>query len=134
MASLKGGETLYNNVSVSASSNQKSALAYVGPGPYVSLFITNLGANSLTFKVQASGTAKAQAGRNALDSTADGGLTWFDYTGPGGDGAETAIVVAGGAAVAIDLAPFSPEFIRIFCTVGGSASNVTAFVTSFGPN
>lgn len=132
MASLKGGETLWSNATLGSAA--KSALAYVGPGPYVCLFISNPSAVALTFKVQVSGTAIAKAGRNALDSTADGGLTWYDYTAPGGT-SETAVAVGAGATLAFDLAPCSPEFIRLLRTdAGGSAAGVSAFVTSFGPN
>ena len=139
MASLKGGTSLYaaaTNIGVAGSATAKSSLGLIGPGPYVAVYIENGSAISLTFKIQASAVVNPEAGRNGLDSTdADGGLNWFDYTGPGGDGAETTLTVAAGASICVDLSPFAPPFIRLVRTDAGAAtSGVTAFVTCTGPN
>ncbi|MBU6232245.1 hypothetical protein KGP36_06445 [Patescibacteria group bacterium] len=132
MASLKGGQVLYDGSSVADTA--KSTLAYIGPGPYVAVYIDNTSAVNMTFKVQVTGTPTPMAGMNALDGTADGGLTWYDYTGSGGVGAETSITVNAGITQAFDLSPFAPEFIRLVRTDSNGPGTVAAFVTSSGPN
>lgn len=132
MASLKGGTTLWSAATLGAAA--KSENAAIGPGPWVAVYIGNTSAIALTFKVQVAGVANPMAGRNALDNTADGGLTWYDYI-PAGETAVLSIAVAGSADIAVDLSPFAPELMRLVRTdAGGSAASVTAFVTSFGPN
>lgn len=129
MASLRGGQQLWNGATVNQ--NDKSANALIGPGPYVTLYITNTGANAATFDVEVSATASSKGGRNALDSTADGGLTWFPYNGASG---ASSITVPAGKSLAIDLAPFSPPFVRLKRTDANGATTITALVSAFGAN
>lgn len=130
MASLKGGDYLFNG---SIANNAVSTLVNIGPGPWVALYITNTSAITPTFKIQVATTASPQAGRNALSSAADGGLTWFDYI-PQGLSATPAISVAQNAAICYELSPFGPNFIRLLRTDALGAANVVAMVSSFGPN
>jgi len=129
MASLRGGQVLWSEASVS--DGDSSALANIGPGPYVAVYISNSGANAATFDVEASVQLGPEAGRNALDGTDDGGLTWFPYQGASGT---EALVVSAGETICFDLAPFSPQFIRLLRTDSGTATTISAYVSAFGPN
>lgn len=132
MASLKGGTSLWSAATLGSAA--KSAIAAIGPGPWVAVYVKNTSAVALTFKVQVAGVPNPVAGKNAIDNTVDGGLDWFDYI-PAGETAVLSLAVAGTTDIAIDLSPFSPELMRLVRTdAGGSAASVTAFVTSFGPN
>lgn len=130
MASLKGGDYLFNG---SVANNAASALFNVGPGPWVSIYITNTSAITPTFKIQAATVASPHAGRNALDGTASGGLTWFDWIPPGAS-ATPSISVAQNAALCYDLSPFGPPFVRLLRTDALGAANIVAMVSCFGPN
>lgn len=129
MAQLRGGQTLWTDATVSA--GDKSPLVEVGPGPYVALYIENLSAVNMTFTVEAAGTADPQAGRNALDGTADGGLVWGTYVK---NGSTVTITVNANSSGVLDLSPFGPPFVRLHRTDVNAAGAVTAYATSFGPN
>lgn len=132
MASLKGGTQLWSAATLGAGA--KSENAAIGPGPWVCVYIENTSAVALTFKIEVAGVANPAAGRNALDSTTDGGVPWFDYIPQEGAGV-LSIAVAGTTNIAQELAPFSPELMRLVRTdAGGSADAVTAFITCFGAN
>ena len=128
MASLQGGTQLFDVATNGAAVNTDdvSVIGYIGPGPYVTVFIDS--EVEATFKVQVANVASPHAGRNALNSDVDGGLVWYDY-----DGA-TALVCTAGAPTAFDLSPFGPILMRLYCVDGGAGGTVNAFVNSFGPN
>lgn len=130
MASLRGGDYLWNNAAVSnnGGGTDTSAAAPVGPGPYVALLIKNGGATALTCKVQATGAAVPSAGINNPP------IDWYDYQKTPGTTLSTGAINAG-ATVCIELAPFSPELIRLVRTDStGALTGVTAIVVAFGPN
>ena len=136
MASLQGGQTLWSAATLANGSADTvvSANANIGPGPWVCVYIKNTSAIALTFKIEVAGVAQPYAGRNALDSTASGGLDWYDYI-PAGETSVLSLAVAATKNIAIDLSPFSPELMRLVRTdTNGSAATVSAFVTSFGAN
>lgn len=126
MASLRGGQQIWSSTTVN--SGDKSPLVEVGPGPYVAVYISNESAVNMTFDVEVAATASPKAGRNALDGTADGGLTWHKLNG------KTAITINAGAKLAIDLAPFSAPFVRLIRTDALAAGAVTALVSAYGVN
>lgn len=130
MAQLRGGQEIWTAHVLA--NGDKSALAIPGPGPFVCVYIENTGAAAATFAIEVAVSTALEAGRNALDETPDGGVAWFPYADKDNT-TPLSIVVASGAAVAIDLAPFSPQFIRLHCTAT-TGTTVTAFVSSFGPN
>lgn len=131
MAELRGGQYLWNAQSIS--SGAKSPLASIGAGPYVTIYIKNPDAAiDATFAVEVSATASPKAGRNALDSTADGGLDWFPLQTD--DGHVVSIAVTHGTNVAVDLSPFGPQFIRLRRTDANGAITCTALVSSYGPS
>jgi hypothetical protein len=124
MAQLRGGTQLWSSVSLAGTG--VSPLAVIGSDPYVVVYLSNEGAISTTYNVEVAATANPDAGRNALDGTASGGLTWYTLTN------HTGLVVAAGIKMAFDLSPFGPQFLRLVRTDGGAANAVTAFVTSVG--
>jgi hypothetical protein len=133
MAQLRGQTVLWNAATVNPGSTPSlySAVGYVGPGPYVAIYIT---ANqSGTYAIQAGVNATGvEAGRNAWNgaSLPDGGLLWFPYTRP--DGNETAISVVANTPVCIDLSPFAPQIVRLLRTDGGTSATVSAYMSVFG--
>lgn len=129
MAQLRGGQALWTSQTVNA--GDKSPLVEVGTGPYVSFFIENQGAVSVTLTVEAAATADPSAGRNALDGTADGGLFWGAYVK---NGTAITITVTAGSSGVIDLSPFGPQFVRLHRTDANGACELTAIASSFGPN
>ena len=137
MASLKGGTQLWTAATLSTVAGGtaiKSAIANIGPGPWVCVYIKNTSAVALTFKVEVAGVSQPYAGKNPIDSTTDGGLDWFDYI-PSTETTVLSLACGATSNVALDLAPFSPELMRLVRTdAGGVAASVTAFVTSFGAN
>jgi len=131
MANLRGGQQLWNgNVSASG----VSPLAIVGAGPYVAVYIQNTGSIAATITVQASATAKPDAGRNALDGTTDGGLVWFDYFDKTADAAAIQVTVAAGQSRMLDLSPYAPQFIRLKRTDALADTTLVAIVSAFGAN
>lgn len=141
MASLRGAQPLFDtsfatgsnpggpNVTNSGGANDTSAPGYVGPGPYVAVFVHNGGATAGTFKVQAFGAVNPAAGLN--DLAAD--TIWYDYQKT--PGTTVSITVAAGANTCVGLAPFEPELLRLVRTDStGTLTGVKAFLTSNGPN
>lgn len=131
MASLRGFNALWQSTHVDPNDDTTitSALAVIGQDPYVTIYICS--DEDATFDVEAGlNPTGVEAGRNAIDDSdsPDGGLKWFKYTG------STALAVSGGSRAAFDLSPFGPQYVRIVRTDNGSAGNVTAAVTSYGPN
>lgn len=128
MASLKGGTSLWNAAAVTT--GEASAVAYVGPGLNVAVYIENSGAVNATFDIEVAGSLNPPAGRNAFNDSEDpdGGLVWYKYQGA------TSIAVNAGANTCFDLAPFSPTLVRLKRTDAGGSTTVTAFTTAFGPN
>jgi hypothetical protein len=109
--------------------NAKSKYAYVGPGPYIVVYIDGTAsAKAGVFKVQVAGIATDKPGLNETDGTTDGGLTWYDYNGA------TALAVGAGATLAFDLSPFGPSLIRLVRTDANGTDVFSALVTATGPN
>ena len=130
MASLNGGAYLFNG---SVANSATSALVNIGSGPWVALYVTNTSNLTATFKIQVAGTPLPHAGRNVLDGTADGGLTWFDYI-PAGETSTPSISLALNAAVCYDLSPFAPEYVCLLRTDANGTASIVAMITSCGPN
>jgi hypothetical protein len=110
-------------------------LAIPGPGPYVAAYVANEDAavDGVVVAVEVAVSDSTEAGRNAIDdSDPDGGLPWFAYTTR--DGTAITFTLAHGTSAMIDLAPFSPQFIRFRRTDGGATAKLSAWVSSFGPN
>jgi hypothetical protein len=128
MASLRGGQKIWDGVNVSP--GDTSEIALVGPGPYCVIYVDNSqGGDDATFGVQVSAGETVNAGRNAIDDQdSDGGVTWFDYVGA------AAIAVAAGDTKAFDLSPFGPPLVRLIRTDTNGDITLTAFLSSFGPN
>ena len=135
MPQLRGGQailvsgTTYGNTAV-------SAVAEVGTGPNVGIFVANAHASiDTTWKVQTSGQASPNAGRNQMTSAADGGATWYDYLVVKSDGTQTALILAvvHGTNLFFDLSPFSPQFLRLVRTdVAGNNNALSAFAIGYG--
>lgn len=123
MASLRGTTQLWQSAAVAA--NGVSAAAYV-PGPNVVIFVDNEGTNSHTFKVQVA--FSDSAGLNDVDNN----TVWYDYMEKDMSAA-VEVTVGNGENKAIDLSPFAPQVLRLFCTAGTS-NNVSARVAWVGPN
>lgn len=125
MSSLRGGTKIWN--AASPVQNNTSKIAYIGPGPWVVVYISsNLAA---TIDIQVAPSDSIEAGLNALSSTAvnqDGGLNWFGLNG------HTGIAVAANTPIAIDLSPFGAQFIRLKRTDATGAPVITAWVSAFG--
>lgn len=132
MAQLRGSTEIWNAHSLTT--GDKSTLVEIGPGPWVSVIIENTGSASATFAVEVAASTSLEAGRNALDSTPDGGLTWVPYTTKDATSETFSFVIAAGASQCIDLSPFAPQFIRLHCTAATAGATVTAFITAYGPN
>lgn len=129
MAQLRGGTQLWDAHSVAT--NDVSDWAYIGPGPYVAIYIDgSASSHAGTFSVQVAGIAADRAGLNDIDASQvpDGGLTWYDYNGA------TSLAVAAGAKICFDLSPFGPSLIRLKRTDATGTDTFSAVVTSFGPN
>ena len=127
MASLRGGTKVWNGDTVNQ--NNTSKFAVIGPGPYVAIYIES--SVTGTFQIQVATSDAPEPGLNALGANGvnqDGGLVWHDYSGA------DALAVTGNVPIAFDLAPFSPQFVRIKRTDSGAASTITAWVSCFGPN
>lgn len=129
MAQLRGGTQLWNAQSIAQ--NDVSEWAYIGPGPYVTIYIDgSASSHAGTFSVQVAGIAADRAGLNNIDASqgADGGLTWYDYSGA------TSLAVAAGAKICFDLSPFGPSLIRLKRTDATGADTFSALITTFGSN
>jgi hypothetical protein len=126
--SYRGGTQLWAAGS-SVAQNAKSKYAYIGPGPYVVVYIDGtLSSHAGTFKVQVAGIATNKPGLNETDGTTDGGLTWYDYNGA------TSLAVAAGGTIAFDLSPFGPSLIRLVRTDATGTDVFSAIVTTNGPS
>jgi len=107
-----------------------SAAAHV-PGPYVAVFIQNVGAGAKTFKVQAAQKVGRSAGLNEL-SDADGtNLAWYDVQKRDGSG-DLVITTGSGDNSCVDLSPYAPEVIRLVSVEGFTAGQILASVASTG--
>lgn len=125
MAFLRGGTKIWNAATVAQ--NNTSEIAYIGPGPWVVVYINSSGAASID--VQVAPSDAIEAGLNALTSTAvnqDGGLVWHGLNG------HTGIAVAANTPIAIDLSPFGAQFIRLKRTDATGTPTITAWVSAFG--
>lgn len=135
MASLRGSQVIWNAASVNPSDTTTiySKAAVVGPGPWVTLYLTADQAG--TFVVQAGvNPTGIEAGRNAYNdgSLPDGGMIWFDVLDKESNAVK--FTITGGQHLAIDLSPFGPQMLRLKRTDGGTTATVTAYVTAFGQN
>jgi hypothetical protein len=126
MASLRGGQYLWGSADGAGTveDDDVTELAIAGPGPYVAIYIET--DTDITFDVEASATASPKAGRNALNNDPDGGLDWFPYSGAQG------LAVSSGDKLCFDLAPYSPQFLRLHRTDANGEAHITAIVSSFG--
>jgi len=123
MASLRGYTKLWDGGTVGA--DDLSAVAYL-IGPWVTIFVDNAGTNVHVFRVQVA--PSTAAGLNEVDAN----TVWYDYQEKDLS-ASGEVSVASGENKAIDLSPFGPQLLRLLC-VSGTDNEVTAVVTSFGPN
>lgn len=89
--------------------------AVVRPNPYVCLFVKNETATATTIQVQVSLETK-DSPLTDIGSPTD----WFDYTG-------ASFSVAGNSLVAFDLAPFSPQILRL---KSSAATTLSAWYTA----
>lgn len=125
MANLRGGTKVWN--AASPAQNNTSKIAYIGPGPWVVVYLESTLAATLDIQVAPSDSV--EAGLNALSSSAvnqDGGLTWFGLNG------HTGIVLTANTPIAIDLSPFGAQFVRLKRTDATGAPVITAWVSAFG--
>jgi len=136
MASLRGGTPLWVPPT-SVANNAVSPLVVIGPGPYVAIYLKNAHASvDCTFKVQVSASSLPAAGKNSIDSSQspDGGLDWYDLLDRR-TGTVISLTSTHGTAVAYDLSPFAPPYIRLVRTDATGANNgLTALVSAFGVN
>lgn len=132
MASLRGGQKIWDAATVAA--DDASAIAIPGPGPYVAVYVSNddPSVDGVIFAVEVSVSDTTEAGRNALTDDPDGGLPWFAYVDR--DGTAITFTLDHGKSAMIDLAPFSPQFVRLHRTDSGGDAVCSAWVSSFGPN
>jgi hypothetical protein len=107
--------------SAAVGAGDESPAAYVGEASTVALLVSNEGGTPTNITVQVAVPVSRSAGRNAAPDGAD--ANWFDY------GSFTAVAVAAGARVAIDLSPFAPPYVRLRSS---AATTLTARVASLG--
>lgn len=130
MASLRGSAVIWSNFAVTGTGagTDLSPEVNIGSGVNVVLFITNTTSTSGTFQLQVSMPASGQtgAGLNIAPNV------WYPYATKDAPSTIMNIVVAGSTSVAIDLSPFSPEYLRLASTLG--STTVSAYVASIGVN
>lgn len=95
---------------------------YVAHSEKVCLMLKNSGENTINFKVQVSGNTQRTGGINSLATD------WYDYYQTNSSVVPTllTIPVAAGAEIALDLAPFSFNCIRLIATPAVPDSQGTA--------
>ncbi len=133
---LRGGQKIWV-AGDSVANSAASVPVYVGPNPYVAIYITNAHASvDCVFKLQVAGTYGAGAGRNEVGASGpDYGLLWCDYAVLKSDGTFAVLTFTSTHAVnlARDLSPFAPEWLRLLRTdTNGANVSITAIVTAFG--
>lgn len=130
MASLRGGQKVWESTVVSAA--EVSPIALIGPGPYVAVYVSNkdVAVDAVVVTVQVAVSDSVKAGRNAISTADDGGLEWFNYTTK--DGHAVTLTVAHGVTAMVDLSPFAPAFIRLKRTDAGADAVLSAWVSAFG--
>jgi hypothetical protein len=116
MASLRGSQVLWTAQTVNQ--NDTSPEAFVGTATNVVVMIKNTGANAATFKIQVAAPAAVSAGRNTDPVSTE----WYDLSG------QTAIAVAVGAQVAVNLSPFAPPYLRLNRTDATGVTTISASV------
>jgi len=127
MASRRGNSSLWTSAS-SESALGASAAAGV-PGPYVAVFIQNIGGGAKTFRVQAAQKVGRSAGVNELGDSEGTNLAWHDVQKRDGSG-DLVITTGSGDNSCVDLSPFAPELIRLVSVEGFTAGQIIANVAS----
>lgn len=138
MANLRGYDVLWDAASVDPGDDTTitSRIGLVGPGPWVAIYITS--DQDAVFALQAGvNPTGISSGRNAYNDAdpPDGGMLWFNYDPADENTLDlSAIAVASGTSIAIDLSPFAPALLRLVRTDSGTAATISAWMTSFGQN
>lgn len=130
MASLRGGQYLWNNAAVVL--NGVSNLAAPGPGPYLTLYVES--DTNVTLTLQVATNPNPSAGFNAIGDDVGSSLVWCNYYSKNAPTTAVTIVVTAGTPIALDLSPFGPEFLRLEATTLTGTAHITAMCSSFGPN